>query len=413
MKVVVWSTIVCNSLVWYDYALYGSLINIISKLYFPANSSYQSIMQTLIVFAIGFVMRPIGAVLFGYLGDRCGRKFSLLLSIGAMSIPVTLLCFLPTYHTIGIVAQILLILIRLFQGLALGGEASNAAFLVEHTPHKNRGLFGSLEVLSAVIGLIFANIAIALTKLVVSNDEFFSWGWRLPFLFGTIIGIIGTIIRFNTSESPLYEEHKESDSLSRTPLRDLLKNYRKQFFISIGIDIAEEASIYIFFVLFVSIAPRLLTGIGSIIHFVALIFLAICTVTLGALSDVIGRKRVMSIGCIGFIFLSPLMFWMLEQDNMILSAIAELIYVPLLAATLGPASAAMLESFPTKVRCSGFSISRNIAGAIAGGTAPMICTFLIEWGGDKIYASIYLVACALLSFICLQFFRDRYKQKIN
>ena len=415
LRKILLSTVICNSLIWYDYALYGSLIVIISKLFFPLDNSFISLIEAFGVFAIGFVMRPIGAILFGHVGDTHSRRYALLFAIVSMTIPMLFIAFLPTYESIGIFAPILLIFARLTQGLALGGEAGNAAFLIEYAPNNRRGFICSFEVLSAIIGSIMSIIVITTCKAIMSQEAFYEWGWRIPFIFGIIIGIIGTILRYITSESPIYQKSKNLNTDNAYPLKQIIKGHKKNFFTAIGIDAVEEASLYVFLIFFYFLINDSYANhhYVAISHLFFMLVLAALTMFFAAISDKYGRKKVMLIAFIALFFISYPILWMLTQENLYLVIMGQLILVIIIGATLGPVSAAALELFPISIRYSGFAISRNISAAIFGGMAPITCAFLIHVTGYKTAASLYLTFVALVGIISMLFFKDKYKEQIH
>lgn len=415
LKKAILSTIICNSLVWYDYALYGSLITIIGQLFFPQSSHLINLIEAFGVFAVGFIMRPVGAMIFGHFGDTRSRKYALLFSIISMTIPMLLIALLPTYQAIGITAPILLIAVRIIQGLALGGEAGNAAFLIEYSPPHCRGFVCSFEVLSAVIGSIASIIAISICKIIIPQDAFYVWGWRIPFILGIIFGIIGSTLRYFTDESPAYEKSKKSQSGSSYPIKEVITNYKKKFFIAIGIDSVEEATLYVFLIYFYFLTNDQLIGniYIEISHFVSMIILAILTIYSAIISDRYGRKKVMLTTFIALFFLAYPMLWLLTQNNVTSVIIGQLILVSLTAASLGPVSAAALELFPISYRYTGFAVSRNISAALFGGMAPSICIFLVHITGYKTSVSFYLMFVALIGIISFLFVKDRYNQPIH
>ncbi len=399
VRKVIFLSIICNTLLWYDYMLFGSLISIISHTFFPNNNHYLSLIATLGVFAAGFLMRPVGAIIFGYIGDKYGRRIALFLSITSMSVSSVTIAIIPNYQEIGMLAPILVTILRLFQGISLGGEAGNATFLIEHASSKKRGFFGSIEVLSAIIGSAMSLIAILVCKNI---SDFDAWGWRLPFVFGLFIGLISMYLRYILNESPAYTINKELNKLSKSPFIELVQYYKKPLFIAIGIDIVENASLYMFLVFFKIFIEEIAIISGSFVYTIEIInqiVLAILTLLFAILSDRVGRKKVMMPAFVAFIIISLPILLMLSSSNYFIVMMAYFIFIVPLAASLGPVSAAMCELFPTKVRYSGMSLSRNIAAGFFGGLAPFICTWLMKQ--IKIGAGFYMIFCAIIGLVAI------------
>ncbi|MCU7611767.1 MFS transporter [Anaplasma capra] len=405
------STIMCNTLVWYDYILFGSLAGTIGTLFFPQEDKYLQLLSGFCVFAVGFCMRPFGASVFGHIGDRYGRRVALMLSIIGMSVPVGFMAIVPTYASAGVLAPILLVLCRLVQGVSLGGEAGNGTFLIENSKKGNTGLFGSFEVLSAVLGSVFA-LAVKIVVRHFTGDDFGVWGWRIPFIVGFVIGVISIYVRAKTGESPAYEAHSENRDegavlTDESPVRHLFKHYKRPLLLAIAIDCVENCSFHLFMVFFISFvrdfSPSVVIGpqASEIIEIVNIVISGILTVAFGALSDVLGRKKVIGGASITLLFIGVPVFWMLSQGSVLYVGLGYLLFAVPFAATLGPATAAMSELFPTKVRYTGFGIARNVAAAIGGGIAPALCTWLIKVTGCKIAPGFYVMFWAIVTLFAL------------
>ena len=401
------STIVCNSLVWYDYILFGSLAGTIGELFFPPDDHYSGLLSSFCVFAVGFCMRPFGASIFGHIGDRYGRRAALIISTGAMTLPIGFMCIIPTYSSMGMLAPSLLVLCRLVQGLALGGEAGNATFLIEHSKKNRAGLFGSFEVLSAVLGSVFS-LGIIMVAKHFTGDTFAVWGWRIPFVVGFVVGIISIFVRTKVGESPAYEQHAASEEgVVKSPIRHLFRHYNRPLILAICIDCIENCSFHIFMVFFISYVSSLnhASSISSIspemIEIVSVLISGVLTVTFGALSDFWGRKAVMGTAAAALLVLALPVFWLLSQDSTLCVILGYLIFAVPFAATLGPSSAAMSELFPTGVRYTGFGIARNVSSALGGGVAPALCTWLMQATGWKLAPGLLVMFWAVIALIAL------------
>ncbi|WP_425386000.1 MFS transporter [Wolbachia endosymbiont (group A) of Barypeithes pellucidus] len=392
---VIFSSLICNTLLWYDHMLFGHLINIIGGVFFPSDDQLTSVLKAFGVFAVGFLMRPIGAAIFGHIGDKHGRRIALLLSIILMTLSTVLIAFVPGYQSIGILASILVVCLRLLQGISLGGEAGNAPFLIEHAPKNKKGFFGSIEVLSAILGSILSLIAVLICKKV---SDFESWGWRLPFVLSLAMGLISIYMRCILDESPEYKRQKNP---SKLPLKELLNNYKKPVLISIGIDLVENASLYIYLMFFNVLTSTINTHFNHMVEILSQIVLGGLTILFAILSDKIGREKVMKFAFITFVIVSYPVFSMILSGDNLLTIIAHILFIIPIAASLGPVSALMCELFPTKVRYSGFGLSRNIAAGFFGGLAPFICTTIIKVTGQETSASFYMIFCALIGLVAI------------
>ncbi|WCR57953.1 MFS transporter [Wolbachia endosymbiont of Ctenocephalides felis wCfeJ] len=406
---VILSSLICNTLLWYDHMLFGHLISIIGGVFFPSDDQLVSILKAFGVFAVSFLMRPIGAAIFGHIGDKHGRRVALLLSIVLMTLSTVLIAFVPGYQKIGILASILVVCLRLLQGISLGGEAGNAPFLIEHAPENKRGFFGSIEVLSAILGSILSLTAVLICKKV---SDFESWGWRLPFIFSLAMGLISIYTRYILDESPEYKKQEDPPQL---PLKELLKSYKKPFLISVGIDIVENSSLYIYLVFFNVLTSKVNTHFNHTVEILSQIALGGLTILFAILSDKVGREKVMKFAFVAFIVVSyPVFLIILSGDNL-LTIVAHILFIIPIAASLGPVSAFMCELFPTKVRYSGFGLSRNIAAGFFGGLAPFICTTIIKVTGQETSASFYMIFCALIGLVAISQIKElrstfRYKR---
>lgn len=402
------AAISCNTLMWYDYMLFGSLAGTIGELFFSPGDHYAGLLGSFCVYAVGFLMRPLGASVFGHIGDRYGRRTALMLATGSMSVAIGLMCLIPTYASgAGLVATLLLVMCTLLAGFSLGGEAGNATFLIELSKRNRAGLLGSLEVLSAVLGNMFSLGVIMLAKYA-TGDAFYTWGWRVPFAVGFVVGIISIFVRARTGESPAYEHHASSkEGAVRSPVRHLFRHYRRQVILAISIGCVETCSFSLFMVFFlnyVSGFQHSATAGGmspEMIEMVGVPISGILTVTWGHFSDVFGRKAVMGTASAALLVLAVPVFWLLSQDSMLYIILGYVIFAIPFAATLGPSSAAVSELFPTKIRYTGFGIARNVAAGLGGGLAPALCAWLIRITGWKLAPGLLVMFWAVIALIGL------------
>ena len=390
-----------NGIEWFDFALYGYFAPVISTLFFPSDDKLTSYLATFGVFAVGFVVRPIGGAIFGHIGDRIGRRHALLLSVVLMAVPTAMLGLLPTYQSVGILAPVLLVVVRLVQGLAVGGEfTSSISYLAEYAPPNRRGLFGSWSMTSCFMGILAGSAMAALVTSVLSDQDLHSWGWRIPFLMSLVLAAIGFWLRLSMEESPAFKDAKEAGHLVDNPVMHTLKTQKKNLMTVIGMLWVNAVCQYYLFVFFttyihhfsgLSLAETL--GIGTI----SMAFVTICLPVFGWLSDKVGRRPVLIAGSLGFLVLSVTLMDLMGGGEYGLILGAQLAFCFFVAARSGPVPATLVEVFPTRVRLTALSLGYNVNFAIFGGTAPILATWLISVTGDKTSPAWYLMAVAAIS----------------
>lgn len=413
MKKVVLFGSIANSLEWYDYALYAHFSPVFSKLFFPVFDPNAALLATYVVFAVGFLMRPLGAILFGTIGDKYGRRTALSLAILLMSIPTALVGLLPTYEQIGIWAPLLLTLMRLFQGLSLGGALiGSVSYIVEHAPAKRRGLAGSASMFSLCLGFMLGSLVASTLSAVMNESDFISYGWRIPFLLG--MGIMGMsyCIKKHSSESPEFERVKKSAQIVANPFAKLIKSYKGVIITSILINSLGSVGFYAlalyvagFLELVRGLSLSSVTAISTWIMFVIMLVV----VAAGWLSDIVGRKRFfVAVAIITAIAIWPICI-MLGTGGFVQIVIAQTIFAVLVGCWIGPEPALQVEMYPTNVRNTGVAFSYNIACSLFGGTAPFILKLISEyWSEGSIYVvAVYMVITAIFGLIGLQYYKDR------
>ncbi len=418
MRRVVASSMIGNGLEWYDFALYGIFAPIIFKpQYFPSDNYYAGMLATYGVFAMGFLMRPIGAVMFGYIGDHYGRKFALMVSILLMAIPTACIGLLPNYEQIGIWAPILLTVIRLLQGLSLGGEFSGSiVFVVEHAPIHKRGYAGSSSIMSLCGGMLLGLAVATFFSKIMSQQDFESWGWRIPFLLGIAIAFVGAYIRHHTDESPHYEKAKQEDKLSKTPLREALQQHPLSLLRGIGLYLCVTVPFYILTVYLNEFLthhlgyPKDDTLFVMTLSMTLLMFMVPVT---GKVSDKFGRKRVLMATTIAYFVCAYPLFLLMIQPGFANALTAIMILTVIVSFYIGPAPTMLVELFPTSVRYTGMAVSYNICAALFGGTAPMVVTWLIKDTQMLTVPALYIMLCAVLSFISFIGYHDRYREELH
>lgn len=417
MRKVVVAGMIGNGLEWYDYALYGHFAALISLHFFPAENAYVSLIATFGVFAAGFAMRPIGAILFGYIGDRHGRKLSLTLSILLMAVPTACIGLLPTYAEIGMLAPVALTIIRLLQGLALGGELSGSiTYVVEHAPMHRRGLIGSTSMISMMCGILVGAAAASLMAELLTEEEFTEWGWRVPFLFGLVIGLVGFYIRSFLDESPTYEDAKAEGHLSSKPFRDTIRHHWRTLLVGIGAYIAVTFPFYVLIVFMNSFLSKIVGyGLDEALYTnTAAMFIVLACIPIGAhISDRKGRKPVMVAAALGFVLLAVPAFWLIDTHNVLLALAGQAMLAVLVGFYISPIPALLVEIFPTSVRYTGMALACNVAAAAFGGTAPAFTTWMIKLTENNLIVGVCVTVSALISLVALKFYKETYRIALN
>lgn len=408
---VIASTMVGNGLEWYDYALYGTFTALISKHFFPAGDDAVALIATFGIFAVGFLMRPLGAMFFGYIGDKYGRKNALALSILLMAFPTACIGLLPTYSEIGLWAPILLTVIRLVQGVAVGGEfGGSIVYLVEHASAKNKNQMGSLSMLSMLIGLLSGAMIAAGLAQVMPTTDFDIWGWRIPFILGFFIGIIGLYIRTKLDESPVFMEAKEAGHTSEAPVKEALQQNHKEILLGIGIYLEVTIPFYIQTVFMPSFMVKFLkfsTSEALLIFSLSLLTMMVVAPVSAWLSDNKDREITLKIILILYVAFAIPYIYMLEQKTFAYVLTSQLLFSLILGAYIAPIPTLVVELFPTKTRYTGMSLACNLAAAIFGGTAPIVVTKMITLSGSNAPISFYIMIAALTSFCCIASVRVR------
>ncbi len=411
MSKVIASTMVGNGLEWYDYALYGTFTALISKHFFPPGDEAVALIATFGIFAVGFLMRPLGAMFFGYIGDKFGRKNALALSILLMAFPTACIGLLPTYQAIGIWAPILLTLIRLVQGIAVGGEfGGSIVYLVEHASEKNRNFIGSLSMLSMLIGLLSgAMIATALAEFMPAED-FDNYGWRIPFILGFLIGIVGLYIRSKLDESPAFVEAKDAGHTSEAPVKDAVQKNYKEILLGIGIYLAVTIPFYIQTVFMPSFMVKFLhfsTADALLIFSISLITMMIVAPVSAILADKKDRETLLQITLVLYLLFAIPYIYLLDFKIFTFALVSQIVFSIILGTYIAPIPTLVVELFPTKTRYTGMSLACNLAAAIFGGTAPILVTKMITATDSHLPIAFYIIAASLLSFICVGLVKRR------
>lgn len=407
---------VANSFEWYDYALFGHFAPIIGQKFFPNTDPSISLLYAFLAFAVGYLMRPIGGIFFGVIGDKFGRRVALSASVICMAFPTAAIGFLPTYETAGIVATSMMILVRMLQGLSMGGALTGSiSFVIEHTEKNHRGFTSSFSMASICVGILFGSLVSYLIKSIFTPEQFNSWAWRLPFLIGIFIFFAGIYIKKHTAETPLFLENKSYGKVEQRPLKFAFKHHWFDMLISILINGTGSVIFYVESIYLISYL-KIHRGFGEneVSNLVNICYIIMIVVTIlgGWLSDKIGRRKIFAINLVIIILTSTFLLESFEFGNFSSIIIAQIIIAILAALYIGPEPALQAELYPTNIRSTALSVSYNTATSIFGGTAPYIMESLVQ-NGNMGSGSIYIIVCAVLSLIALYFYIDRSQQVVR
>lgn len=394
------------TLEWYEFMLYGWLSALaFNKLFFPASDPAVGTLVALVGFGVGFIARPIGALLFGHLGDRIGRKSTLLATLLLVGVPTVLTGLLPTYDQIGIWAPILLVAFRLLQGLGLGGEFGGAALIVvEHAPKERRGFWGTAAAMGNPVGQLLSIGIVYLMVSTLSDEQFLAWGWRVPYLFGIVILVAGFYLRFRVTETPAFQQMKSSGQESKLPMRTLLRAYPGVIFKAFGARLADAGTWAVFLVFGITYVtetldqPKSLAILGVA---TALVGQMVVVPLAGALSDRIGRRPVIMIGAAAVAVAVFPSFALLTSADPLLVCLAYFIGFPIgVGMIFAPSGALLPELFDANVRFSGTSVVFQLSSLAAGFVPAIAASLLLLGGGSPWLVCGFVVLLGIVSCAC-------------
>jgi Arabinose efflux permease len=421
----IWTVIAASSagtlIEWYDFYIFGSLATIISAQFFPKGHETAALLGTLATFATGFIVRPFGALVFGRVGDVVGRKYAFMVTLLIMGLATTVIGLLPSYEQIGVLAPILLLLLRLLQGLALGGEYGGAAtYVAEHSPDGKRGYYTSFIQTTATLGLFVSLGVILATRLGIGEEAFKEWGWRIPFLLSVVLVIVSYLIRRRMQESPVFVQMKASGKASKSPLRDSFMeptNRRLVLLALFGATAGQGVVWYTgqFYALYyLQTVLKVDFVIANQIVAIALLLGTPFFIVFGGLSDKIGRKKIMMAGCL----IAALSYYPIYKAmeaasgwnpldptatavNPQMGILVALVFIQVIFVTMvyGPIAAFLVELFPTNIRYTSMSLPYHIGNGVFGGLVPFIGTALVASTGNHFSGLAYPIAVAIMTFI--------------
>lgn len=395
---------------WFDYGLYLYLVPVMAPLFFPSTDPVVSAMASLGVFAAGSIMRILGGAFYGRIGDRFGRKRALVASILLMTIPLALTAFLPTYSAVGIWAPVLFTLMRLAQGFSAGGEYSGTIVqLVEQAPAKRRGFLASTAVFTSGVGILLSSLLVSVMTTWLSPSAMSSYGWRIGYLVGGLLGLWALVMRRRMSETVAFEAEEKHGTVPAHPIRYALRHLPRPVFV------AALLSGYggILYYIVLGFVPTILDSMTELQSDEALwvttgmtIAYAFVTPAFGLLSDSWGRRRALVWAAIGFLILSVPMFLLLTNEGLGVVIAAGLVLLVLLMLYTGPVVALIGELFPSKARYSALAVGYNLGSAVLGGTAPLIAAVTIHLFHTPVAPAYYLVGCSVIAVVLLPRLRE-------
>jgi len=396
---------------WYDFTVYNTLAALIfNRLFFPSFDPLSGTILAFSTYAVGYVSRPLGGVLFGHLGDKRGRRVVLVITLMLMGVTTGLMGLLPTYATAGIASPILLVMLRFVQGVALGGEWAGAVLIsVEHGAQHQRGRNASWTQVGPSVGTLLATGGIALITYLVSPDEFLLWAWRIPFLASVVLVGFGLWIRRGVAETPMFTELEERGTKAQTPIGDVLRHYWRRLLIAAGVRVGSDV-LYALVVVFALTYVTTVLSLSGTLALTAIIIGSACNAVsvlfFGALSDRVGRRPVYAAGALLGTLWAFVFFVLLDSRRPALIVIAVVIGLVIHGAMYGPQAAFVTEQFPTRVRYAGSSLAYTLAGIAGGGFAPLIIASLFRVYGTSTKVSLYVVAALCVTGVALLMARE-------
>lgn len=412
MRKVLIASLTGSVIEWFDFFLYGTVAALVfNQIFFVSDDPAIGLILSYASFALTFFIRPFGGVLFSHIGDRIGRKKTLVLTLSLMGIATMAIGLLPSYHTIGIWAPILLIFFRLLQGIGIGGEWGGALLLaVEYAPKEKRGFFGSVPQVGIPIGMVLGTLVLSLMTLL-PDEQFLEWGWRIPFILSALLVVLGLWIRNGIDETPTFKAVQKEGKVPKMPIIDTLRYHWREVLIAIGAKFVETAPFYIFSTFIVSYATLNLgfsktTTLTAVM--VASVITSILIPIMGAFSDRVGRKKLYVVGTIVMILYMFPYFWMVNQDSVLLLVIATILGLGVIWAPITAVLGTFFsEIFAPEIRYTGVTLGYQIGAALAGGTAPLIAVTFLSYFDSYVPIAIYIMLTGVISLVAIAFAKNK------
>ena len=410
LRRVIAGSLIGSVIEWYEYLIYGTMAALVfNSVFFPSFDPAVGTILSFATFAVGFASRPLGAVVYGHLGDKLGRKSALVSTLLLMGCATTAIGLLPTHATIGVWAPVLLILLRFVQGVALGGEWGGATLLaMEYAPERRQGLFTSLPQIGVPVGLLLSSGVIALTQGLLSADQFVAWGWRVPFLVSIVLVVVGLVIRLKINETPDFRAVAASAGRVRYPVLEVVRSHPRSLLTAMGARVANNAQFFLVTVFFVSYGTSELGLDNSVVLLGTLVasVIGVAGIPLyGALSDRVGRRPVLLAGATAMGVMTFPLFGLLGSGSTVLVVLAVVVGLNLGHDSQYATQAAYIcEQFPANVRYSGISLSYQVPSIFIGGLAPIVASSLVYLADGRSWGvSLYVIALCLITVVAVFF----------
>jgi MHS family shikimate/dehydroshikimate transporter-like MFS transporter len=412
MRTVVAASAVGTTIEWYDFLIYGTAASLVlNKLFFPTTNPLTGTLLSIGTIGVGFFARPIGAIILSHFGDRLGRKSVLILTLVSMGAATTIVGLLPTYASIGVAAPILLVLCRLVQGIAVGGEWGGAVLMTtEHSPPLKRGLFGSMVQVGFPLGMALGTVSFFLLAYL-SDAQFTAWGWRIPFVASSALVLVGVFIRLRVEETPDFKDVVREGKVARFPVLDTVLRHPKDLIIGLGARITEISWIYVITIFGLNYAVATLGLSRSLVLGAIALGAAIELVTIplcGHLSDIVGRRPIYLLGCVAAILLAFPIFWGIETRNPTIVVLSFVVGMSVGHGIMYGVQASFLsEMFPSNLRYSGASLGYQIAAPLGGGLVPLAAAWMVGQNHGATWpVSLLMIAIAALTIVAVLFARE-------
>lgn len=414
------AAVIGNALEWYDFLVFAFMTPIVAKLFFPSNpanpdDNINQILLTTAVFGVGFFMRPVGGIVLGIYGDRKGRKAAMVTVTGLMAVAIALITLAPTYAAVGILAPLIIVIARLLQGFAAGGEfGTSTALLIELAPPGKRGFYGSWQMTGQMFALLLGAMVGTLITDIFSQEELMAWAWRIPFAFGLLIVPVAIYIRRHVEEPETFKRlvaAKAAGTVKEVGLMEMLRSHARETLTGMGLVVTCTVSIYITFtylVTFSTVTLKLPLHDTFLVQMAGAAFMVVLMPFMGALSDRIGRRPLLITSLLGYlVILYPLYAWLVAEPSIGKLLTVQLIISLFVSAFFGVFSTVMAELFPANVRSAGMSMAYNIAVMVFGGFAQFIVTWLIRTTGSAMSPAYYVMFGVALGVVSAFLIKER------